>query len=76
MMFSDQMPVYHFHITDGHKVCDPRGIELPNEEAARRYAAELAHSFAPLVRSAGIDTFVEVVNEIGNTVARLTVDHG
>jgi Domain of unknown function (DUF6894) len=74
MMFVDQMPVYHFHITDGHKVFDPRGMELPNEDAARRYAAELAHSFAPLVRGAGIDTFVEVVNESGTPVARLVVD--
>ena len=70
------MPMYHFNITDGRKVFDPRGMELPNEDAARRYAAELAHSFAPLVRSAGIGTFVEVVNESGTTVARLVVEDG
>ena len=76
MTLLHQMPIYHFHITDGRKVFDPRGMELPHEEAARRYAEELAQGFVPLVRRAGIDTFAEVVDETGITVARLVVEDG
>jgi Domain of unknown function (DUF6894) len=44
------MPRYHFHIVDGLEVFDSVGATLPNDEAARRHALELAtnlekHSF-------------------------------
>lgn len=68
------MPTYRFNITDGRKIFDPHGIELPDDEAARRYAKQLAHGFIALVRNTGVDTFVEVVTEDGITVARITVE--
>ena len=40
--------IYHFHITDGPKLVDPRGLELSDAQAAIRYAEGLAHSFRPV----------------------------
>jgi hypothetical protein len=72
------MPVYHFHLTDGQKVHDPRGLELPDEAAARRYAEGLAHGFVPVVPllDGAAQMFVEVVDEAGSTVARYAVSIG
>ena len=36
------MPRFHFEIVDGHPLHDPSGMELPNEEAARKVAREIA----------------------------------
>jgi Domain of unknown function (DUF6894) len=36
------MPRYHFHIVDGVEVFDSAGVTLPDNEAARRRALELA----------------------------------
>jgi hypothetical protein len=68
------MPIFHFHITDGRKVHDPRGLEPPDENAARRYAEQLAHGLVPVanVLNTG-ETFVEVVDQTGSTIARCAV---
>ena len=72
------MPIYHFHLTDGQKLHDPRGLELPNEAAARHYAEGLAHGFVPVASllNGASQMFVEVVDEAGSTVARYAVNIG
>jgi hypothetical protein len=30
------MPMFHFEIVDGHTIEDPKGMELPTEQQARR----------------------------------------
>ena len=69
------MPIYHFHISDGHKLHDPRGVDLPSDDVACRYGEQLAQGYAPITRALTGDskTFVEVVNEAGATLARLLV---
>ena len=36
------MPKFHFEIVDGHTLHDPSGMELPNDEAAKKVAREVA----------------------------------
>jgi hypothetical protein len=69
------MPVYHFHLTNGQKVHDPRGLELPDESAVRHYAEGLAHGFVPVASllNGSAQMFVEVVDETGSTVVRYAI---
>ena len=69
------MPIYHFHITNGLKVHDPRGLDLPDAEAAHRYAGQLAQGLRLVIQklNGGAETFVEVVDESGSTLTRLRV---
>jgi hypothetical protein len=69
------MPVYHFHVDGGRKMLDPRGIDLPSDDAARHYGQQLADGFKPvaLAQQGFIRAFVEVVDEAGNTLARCEV---
>jgi hypothetical protein len=65
-----QMPIYDFHIPDLNlHTC---GLELPNADAARRHAEQLAEGIATVARSlnASAETFVEAVDETGTTVVR------
>jgi Domain of unknown function (DUF6894) len=39
---SKTMPRYHFQVVDGVEVFDSMGLMLPNDEAARRRALEMA----------------------------------
>jgi Domain of unknown function (DUF6894) len=70
-----EMPHFYFHITDGFKVRDSRGLQLPNTKAACRYGEELAQGFNLVAQQSGAGgpSFVEVVDEAGVTVARLKV---
>jgi len=71
------MPVYHFHITDGRKLSDPRGLELPDASAAIRYAEGLAHSFGPVSRALNgesVETYVDVIDENGGRLVRVRVE--
>ena len=36
------MPRFHFEIVDGYTVADPSGMDLPTEQAARKFAHEIA----------------------------------
>jgi hypothetical protein len=36
------MSMYHFHVVDERTVHDPRRLDLPSDEAARRYGQQLA----------------------------------
>ena len=38
------MPRYHFHLVDGYQISDVKGMELANDDAARRHAEDLARS--------------------------------
>jgi hypothetical protein len=40
------MPKFHFEIVDGYTIEDPRGMELPTEQQARRIAEEMAKQIA------------------------------
>jgi hypothetical protein len=68
------MPVFYFNLINGFTIRDPRGLELRNVKAARRYAEELAEGFSLVAqRAGGEQAFVEVVDGRGITVARLKV---
>ncbi|HVI79307.1 MAG TPA: hypothetical protein VM715_14325 [Candidatus Acidoferrum sp.] len=40
------MPKFHFEIVDGHTIEDPKGMELPTEQQAKRVAEEMAKQIA------------------------------
>ena len=63
------MPTYHFHITDGRKLFDPRGLELPDAAAARQYGQQLARGFHGMV-------YVEVIDELGKPLGPFVVKDG
>jgi hypothetical protein len=70
------MPLFHFHIAKGEKTIDPKGIELPDAEAAKEHA-ELAGGLTLLSNGFGIrhlrDWYVHVMDERGNTLTRCEV---
>jgi hypothetical protein len=41
-----RMPKFHFEIVDGYTLEDPRGMELPTEQQAKRIAEEMAKQIA------------------------------
>ena len=45
---SDAMSIYRFHIVEGREVQDPRGLDLPTDDAARRYGEQLANGLRPV----------------------------
>jgi hypothetical protein len=69
------MPIYHFHVTDGRRLLDPRGLDLPDAEAAARYGQQLAEGFASVVSA--IDgsplSYVEIADEDGTLVTRVEI---
>jgi Domain of unknown function (DUF6894) len=68
--------VFHFNITDGRKLFDPRGLELPDAEAARQCAQQLARGFHMVVQPEGLETYVEVIDEIGTPLGRFVIKDG
>ena len=60
------MPRYHFHLRNGVNLMDPRGVELPDDEAARQHGAQLA---AHIGRT-DPNGVIHITNESGDTVAR------
>ena len=65
-----------FHLVDGREVQDPRGLDLPTDDAARRYGQQLAHGLRPA--SLAVDgekrTFIQVVDLGGKIIARCKVE--
>jgi hypothetical protein len=54
------MPLYHFNLMAGvTRVLDPRGTYLPDDDAARRHATQLAR---------GLKWSIEVIAENGDFV--------
>jgi hypothetical protein len=60
------MPRYHFHIIDGVKVFDPKGMALPDADAARQQARLTARTFRRNMRGEGFK--VRVTDERGQVV--------
>jgi hypothetical protein len=40
------MPKFHFEIVDGYTIEDPRGMEVPTEQQAKKIADEMAKQIA------------------------------
>jgi hypothetical protein len=72
------MPLYHLHVVKGRKKVDPRAVELPNDESAKRHAKQLAAGLTTLSRGFGIrhleDCHVDVTDAKGKWVGRCDVD--
>ena len=63
-----EMPTYRFDIRDGRTIHDPHGLDLPDDDTARRYAELLAQALGPIVDEY-IRLFVDVVDDDGNVLA-------
>ena len=70
------MSIYHFDIVDGREVQDQRGLDLPTDDAARRYGQQLANGLRPvwLTIDGEKRTFIKVVDEGGKIIARCKVE--
>ena len=62
---------YHFHVVDGVEVFDSLGAVLPDDEAARGRAIELAKSFARLADTA--TKAIRVTNDEGAILFRVPI---
>jgi hypothetical protein len=59
------MPVYHFNLMAGvPRLLDPRGTYLPDDNAARRHAEQLARGQS----AQGLEWSIEVISEKGDVV--------
>jgi hypothetical protein len=72
------MPTYYFHLANGRKLLDPRGIEFPDQEAARRHAERLADGLTAVSREFGgiahlRNWHIRVTDAQGKTLARCGV---
>jgi Domain of unknown function (DUF6894) len=71
------MPLYHFHVAKGHKTVDPRAIELPDAESAKRYAERIADGLSARNTRFGVgslrDWHVRVTDRNGQPVAQYKV---
>jgi hypothetical protein len=66
------MPIYRFHIaSDGSRISDPHGIELPDTEAANRHARQLAQGLATITGPRS--SFVEITDKHGVLIARIQI---
>ena len=72
------MPTFYFHLANGRKLLDPRGIEFPDPEAAKRHGERLAGGLTAVSHQFGgishlRDWHVQVTDEKGNMLARCEV---
>ena len=71
------MPMYHVHVAKGDKAVDPRAVELPDAESAKRHGEQLAEGLKALNSGFGIghlrDWQVKVTDKKGRTLARYDV---
>jgi|EndMetStandDraft_5_1072996.scaffolds.fasta_scaffold65058_3 hypothetical protein len=67
------MPKFHFEIVDGETIGDPKGIDLPTEQQAKKVAEEMAKQIAN-----DDDDFKRVVvkSETGDVVHRAPIKSG
>jgi hypothetical protein len=66
------MPRYHFHIVDGVRVFDPKGLALPDEQAAQHHAKLAARNFRRNLERG--DFRVRVTDEQGRIVYEAAPD--
>jgi hypothetical protein len=68
------MPLYHIHVANGGKKIDPRAVELPDAESAKRHAERIAAGLTALSSGFGVsrlrDCQVKVTDKKGRTLAR------
>lgn len=72
------MPVYHFHLCDGHRLLDPRGVDLPDAEAAAHHGDQLAKGFVDAARALSgeghqSNWHIHVTDEDGHTLGRFDI---
>ena len=72
------MPTFYFHLANGRKLLDPRGIDLPDQDAAKRHAERLAGGLTAVSREFGgishlRDWHVQVTDERGKMLAQCEV---
>jgi hypothetical protein len=69
------MPKFHFEIVDGHTIEDPKGMELPTEQQAKRVAEEMAKQIASDLED---EFFKEVVvkTQTGKVVHKTPIKSG
>jgi hypothetical protein len=70
------MPIYHFHLCDGHRLLDPRGIDLPDAKAAAQHGDDLAKGLvnsAHALSGQGRRSNWHVTDEDGHTLGRFDV---
>jgi hypothetical protein len=69
------MPKFHFEIVDGHKIEDPKGIDLPTEQQAKRLAEEMAKQIANDVDDNSLKEIV-VKTETGDVIHKAPIKSG
>ncbi len=71
------MPLYHIHVSKGHKTVDPKASELPDAEAAKRHAERIADGLAAISSGFGVshlrDWHVRVTDKNGKRIAQYEV---
>jgi hypothetical protein len=72
------MPIHHFHLCDGSRLFDPRGVDLPDAKAAAQHGAQLAKRFGNTARALSgsehrSNWHVHVTDEDGHTLGRFGV---
>jgi hypothetical protein len=69
------MSRYHFHVVEGLEIFDSQGAVLPDTDAARRRAIELATNLgkAKLANEPGKAATIRVTNETGAVLFRVPI---
>ena len=68
------MPRYYFHVHDGSTLLDHEGSELPDLQAARREALQVAKGLldsADRRKDLGEEWRIEVTNQTGSLIFRM-----
>ena len=70
------MSIYHFDILTVARFKNGAEFDLPTDDAARRYGQQLANGLRPVWLAVDGEkrTFVQLVDENGNAVARSKVE--
>ena len=66
------MPKFHFEIVDGHTIKDPKGMDLPTEQHAKRIAEEMAKQIAIDVEDNSLKDVV-VKTEAGEVIHKAPI---
>jgi hypothetical protein len=67
-----QMPKFHFEIVDGYTIEDPRGMEVPTEQQAKKIAEEMAKQIAIDVEDRSL-TDIVVKTATGEVIHRTPI---
>jgi hypothetical protein len=72
------MPLYHIHVAKGRQSVDPKAIELPDSETAKRHAEQLADGLTRMNSQFGVgrhfrDWHVRLTDHYGKILAQFEV---